>query len=118
MSVSSAHVRGDVAEMKREAERLESDNPLWIVVFGDYSREFVAFPRFPVPQGTVVAARYPAAMPAKMRAVEGRALSRPAASTARAASSLPATATSAASGSQAVSVPELSEATSGDVAGR
>jgi hypothetical protein len=26
------------------ARRLETDNPLWIVVFGVYSKEFVCFP--------------------------------------------------------------------------
>ena len=35
---------GDVAEMMRVAERLEKDNPRWMVMFGPYSREFVAFP--------------------------------------------------------------------------
>ena len=86
---------GDAAEMKRVAERLESDNPRWIVLFGDYSREFVAFPRFAAPRGTVVAARYPGALPARMRAVEAGARRRPAGS--------------AAPASQAALVPEPSE---------
>lgn len=64
--------RAETAEMKRVAEQLESENPRWIVIFGEYSREFVAFPRFPVPSGTVVAARYPAAVPGRMRAIEAR----------------------------------------------
>lgn len=84
---------GDVAEMKRVAARLEKDNPRWIVLFGVWSKEFVAFPRFTAPRGTVVAARYPGALPARMRAVENKAL--------------PAGAASAATGSQAV--PEPSE---------
>lgn len=83
---------GDVAKLKQIAERLEKDNPRWIVVFGEYTKQFVAFPRFPVPRGTVVAAHYPAALPAWMRAVESRAL--------------PSTAASAAVGCQAISVPE------------
>ena len=60
-------------ETHREtARRLEHDNPGWIVVFGVYSRQFVAFPRFPAPPRTVVAAFYPAALPARMREVEAR----------------------------------------------
>lgn len=57
-------------EMLRIAEKLETDNPMWIVVFGVYSRQFVAFPRFSAPVGTIVTARYPAALPQRMRRVE------------------------------------------------
>ena len=57
-------------EMLRTAEKLETDNPLWIVVFGVYSRQFIAFPRFNVPIGTIAAARYPAALPGRMRRIE------------------------------------------------
>ena len=98
----SAHVKGDVAEMKRVAERLEEDHPRWIVLFDDYSREFVAFPRFAAPWGTVVAARYPGALPVRMRAAETGARPRPAAS--------------AAPASPAPPVPEPSEGRSGGVA--
>jgi hypothetical protein len=54
------------------ARQLEDDNPDWIVVFGVYSRQFVAFPRFPAPLRTIVVAIYPGALPARMRAVERR----------------------------------------------
>jgi hypothetical protein len=74
--VPSAHVGIDVAEMKQVAERLESDNPWWIVVYGVFTREFVAFPRFRAPVA-VVTASYPAALPPRMRAIEAQA--RPAA---------------------------------------
>jgi hypothetical protein len=59
--------------MRRIAARLEEDNPSWIVLFGVYTREFVAFPRFDVPSGTVLVARYPAALPPRMRTVEAMA---------------------------------------------
>jgi len=60
-------------EANREtARRLELDNPGWIVVFGAYTRQFVAFPRFRAPARTIIAAMYPAALPARMREVEGR----------------------------------------------
>jgi hypothetical protein len=52
------------------AREMESANPLWIVVFGVYSRQFVAFPLFAVPKGTVVSARYPAAVRERMRQIE------------------------------------------------
>jgi hypothetical protein len=56
--------------MLRTAAKLETDNPLWIVVFGVYSRQFIAFPRFNVPIGTMATARYPAALPGRMRRIE------------------------------------------------
>ena len=31
-----------------QARQLEADNPLWLVIFGVYSKEFVCFPRFGV----------------------------------------------------------------------
>jgi len=74
--------RPDLAEMKQAARRLEADNPRWIVLFGDYSRQFVAFPRFDVPTGTVLSALYPDALPPRMRRIEAKA--RPAASGPRA----------------------------------
>jgi hypothetical protein len=57
-------------EMRRIAERLESANPLWMVVFGAYTHEFVAFPRFDTPRGGVIITRYPDALPDRMREVE------------------------------------------------
>jgi len=64
---------GGTDEAHREtARRLEHDNPGWIVVFGVYTRQFVAFPRFPAPPRTIVAAVYPVALPGRMREVESR----------------------------------------------
>jgi hypothetical protein len=61
-------------ETAREiVRRLETDNPLWIVVFGVYSKEFVCFPRFTVPGGAMVAARHPRVLPLRLRHVENRA---------------------------------------------
>jgi hypothetical protein len=61
---------GTPEDMQRVAERLESDNPSWIVMFGVYSKQFVAFPRFAAPEGTVIVAVYPGALPERMRRVE------------------------------------------------
>jgi hypothetical protein len=57
-------------DMRHIAERLESDNPLWMVLYGVYSKQFVAFPRFAAPRGTVIAVSYPGAMLVRMRRVE------------------------------------------------
>jgi hypothetical protein len=64
---------GGTDEAHRETARwLEHDNPGGIVVFGVYTRQFVAFPRFPAPPRTIVATAYPAALPGRMRKVESR----------------------------------------------
>jgi hypothetical protein len=42
---------------QEQAVRLDWDNPTWIVVWGIFSHEFVAFPLFRVPQGTVLCSR-------------------------------------------------------------
>lgn len=71
-----AEAQDDVLELLRTAERLETGNPLWIVVFGVYSRQFVAFPRFSVPAGTMATAHHPADLEQKMRQIEAWAESR------------------------------------------
>jgi hypothetical protein len=55
---------------REAAERTERDNPGWIVVFGVFTREFVCFPRFPAPAGTIITALYPDAIPPRMRTIE------------------------------------------------
>ena len=64
-------------EMRQIAEKLESENPLWIVVYGVYSRQFVGFPRFSVPTGTMAVALYPGALEGRMRGIERRYGPRP-----------------------------------------
>jgi hypothetical protein len=73
MTSTQAGKRLDESEMRRIAERLQSDNPLWMVMFGVYSQEFVAFARFTAPNGSIVTARYPWALPDRMRDIERRA---------------------------------------------
>ena len=68
MTATHSARNGAVDEMRGIARRLESANPLWIVVFGIYTREFVAFPRFA--EGAFIAATYPEALPGRMRQVE------------------------------------------------
>jgi hypothetical protein len=56
--------------MWRIAEQMEEENPAWIVVFGVYTGQFVAFPRFDAPTVPYIAAPYPAALMPHMRAAE------------------------------------------------
>jgi hypothetical protein len=68
--IRTADNQDDTLNMLQIAKKLESEDPLWIVVFGVYSRQFVAFPRFNVPAGTIVVARYPGALMERMRQTE------------------------------------------------
>jgi hypothetical protein len=71
-------VSADVEEAGRaEARRLEAGNPLWIVVFGVSSREFVCFSRASAPFRAIVFARDPDTLPPRMRAIENSALRPP-----------------------------------------
>jgi hypothetical protein len=54
------------------AGQLEREHPHWIVVFGVYTKQFVALPRFDVPQGTILTAYYPDALAGRMRETERR----------------------------------------------
>ena len=54
------------------AERIERENPRWIVVFGVFTRQFVGFPRFPAPAGTAVTASEPAAISDRIKQAESR----------------------------------------------
>jgi hypothetical protein len=60
----------EMLRMLRTAEEMELDNPLWIIIFGVYTRQFVAFPRFDAPMGTMAVASYPPALTERMRAIE------------------------------------------------
>lgn len=52
------------------AEQIERDHPRWMVIYGYHSREYVAFPLFPAPQGTVLAAHYVPALIERMERTE------------------------------------------------
>jgi hypothetical protein len=55
------------------AEDIHKQRPGWLVIFGVYSRQFVAFPLFAVNRRTILAARYPDALIDRMvRAEEQR----------------------------------------------
>jgi hypothetical protein len=56
--------------MQDMATRLEAENPRWMVVFGVYTKQFVAYPRFPVPAGTMAVGTYPPALIGRMHDIE------------------------------------------------
>jgi hypothetical protein len=60
-------------DMRLIAERLEFENPGWLIMYGVYSRQFVAFPRFRALRRTVVTAIYPSALPGRLRQAESQA---------------------------------------------
>ena len=66
------------AEANREtARQLELRRPGWMVLWGAYSKQYVAFPLFAAPPGTILAAAYPPALESRMQAAEVRAQGRP-----------------------------------------
>jgi hypothetical protein len=48
------------------AEQIQQQRPQWMVLFGCYTRQFVAWPLFPVRQRIIVHAYYPGALLARM----------------------------------------------------
>lgn len=52
------------------ASRLEAAHPLWMVVYGVFTQQFVCFPRFNAPDGTVLVAIYPGALHDRMKHIE------------------------------------------------
>lgn len=52
------------------ASRLEADHPLWMVVYGVYTQQFICFPKFNAPYGAVLVATYPEALHDRMKTVE------------------------------------------------
>jgi hypothetical protein len=63
----------DTGHAVQVAERLEKDNPEWLVMYGSYSREFVAFPVYPdAPDNCYCSAKDPAALDGHIRETERR----------------------------------------------
>lgn len=62
----------------REAARaIEQQQPGWMVVYGIYSKEYVAFPLFPAPRGTILTATHPPALINQMLQAERRISGKP-----------------------------------------
>lgn len=60
----------DEENHQEQAARFDHDNPRWLVIWGTFSRQFVAFPRFHVPQGTVLSCRSGSELVRRMRQAE------------------------------------------------
>lgn len=54
------------------ARRLQEQNPHWLVLFGSWTGELVAFPLFRAPPGAWVAAKDEATLTRQMRLAEDR----------------------------------------------
>ena len=69
---SRAHVQRYPAgqDQQEQAARLDEDNPLWLILWGIYSLQFVAFPLFDVPDGAVLFARSASELVRRMRQAE------------------------------------------------
>jgi hypothetical protein len=61
-------------EANREtARQIELQHPGWMVLWGVYSKQYVAFPLFAAPAGTILTAGYAPALAPRMAAAERRA---------------------------------------------
>jgi hypothetical protein len=63
---ASSAAKGEQAE----ADRLAGENRHWLIVWGTYSREFVAYPLFPVPPGIIIVDGTAAGIRQQMRDTE------------------------------------------------
>ena len=55
---------------QRHAQQIGHRHPRWLVMWGPYSRTYWAYPRLPVPQGTIVHAPDPEMLMTAIREVE------------------------------------------------
>ena len=60
----------DEGECRAIAVEIQRERPGWMILFGCYTRHFVAFPLFAVRRRMIVTARYPDALVARMDAAE------------------------------------------------
>lgn len=67
----------DDDECRTVAEDIERQRPGWLVLWGTYSKRFVAFPLFRVPRRTILVASYPDALLARMEETERAAQPKP-----------------------------------------
>lgn len=55
---------------RRQAARIGEVFPHWLIMWGAWSREYWAYPRFRAPRGTIVHAADPGDLAAQIRAVQ------------------------------------------------
>jgi hypothetical protein len=67
---ASVMCRSDNDQFREIAHRLEEELPGWLVIWGIYTQQFVAFPPADGPRGTILTANYPEALVERARAAE------------------------------------------------
>ena len=65
------------ATAREAAHAIEQQPPGWMVLYGLYSHQFVAFPLFPAPRGTILTAAYPPALITRIQQAEQQILGKP-----------------------------------------
>jgi hypothetical protein len=63
-------LRQDVEDHQEQATKLDQDNPRWLVLWGTFSLQFVAFPLFDVPCRVVLCSRTTPELIRQMRQAE------------------------------------------------
>lgn len=71
-AITQERIQEREIELRREiARKLEEKHErLWMIIFGVCTWQFVCFPLFAVPDGTMVLALYPGAADERMTAIE------------------------------------------------
>jgi len=68
---TEGHVNADApVDGPQAAEVLQEQNPQWLVLFGSWTRDLVAFPLFRAPPGAYAAAKDAESLTQRMRQVE------------------------------------------------
>ncbi len=62
-------VSADDNEFREIARRIDEQSQDWLVLWGGFTRQFVAFPLFHAPSGTILTAYYPDALIDRMRRI-------------------------------------------------
>ena len=55
---------------RETAQKIQSEHPHWLIMWGSYSREYTAFPLLPVPPGTFVHSPDPSMLETAMQEIE------------------------------------------------
>jgi len=62
----AAMVPADEAGFREIARQIQDKSPGWMVLWGVYTRQFIAFPLFDAPPGTIHTALYPEALTGRL----------------------------------------------------
>lgn len=66
-SVTAVMDSADDDEFREIARQVQDKSPGWMVLWGVYTRQFVAFPLFAAPSGTIITAAYPDALAGRLK---------------------------------------------------